>query len=1610
MLTRSKSKTPAETAVQPQGEDTMPDTIEAPTDMQTILAHLEHMHERITAMEARHNQQEEDRNMTQHEQEQRSSTPAMETDTPSTKTTTTTMTNTHPSFHEPKVGEPSKFGGKQSEFLSFITQCDAIFRMCAYSYPNDEYKVLFIITHLEGNALRWARDILANDEHPYRKDYKAFRSALFSLYDNHTYHQDAEDKLMSLKQTKSASAYAVEFQTLSASLNWNEEALCGRFFWGLKSTVKDAIMQQGRARKFDELRDQAVRFDQHQHRMRVEEQNRERPQAPGNRMQYPSTPIRPPRYSTPTNHGNLPQKRRFPPSSEERERRRALHLCFRCGGEGHTLNECPRKRRQGVVNAAPWRGQTRSRSHTPAPTPTHRPLTAPPTDTHNPVKLAVSTLAGVRALRHAQLTSISDTAPDLMRLPVTIPRYPTPISGLIDCGASLNFLHEDLVAQLKIDTRPCTPINVTVVDGRPLPPIRQQVTLVFNAPETYRETFYIAPIGIHHMILGMPWLTHANPVIDWKTRTVKPRLGQEPPTPPRTPDTQSTPEPSHRIYTILAPNSRKRKKPKKKSKKRSKKKSKKSVKPTGSPTTPTPTVSLTTGIHPTDQVYLIHVTPNHQLDAVATSMGEGQVQIPPEYQDLAEVFSETRANTLPPHRGQLDHPITLEEGAKPTYGPIYNLSETELSVLKSYIEEHIEKGFIRPSTSPFGAPVLFVKKADGSLRLCVDYRALNRMTIKNRYPLPLIAELLDRIVGAKYFTKIDLRSAYNLIRIALGDEWKTAFRTRYGHFEYLVMPFGLTNAPATFQSYINEAIREYLDEFCVAYLDDILIYSNSLEEHTGHVHKVLEKLLKHGLYAKLEKCQFHVQEIEFLGYVLSPTGVTISQKRIATILEWPVPKSIHDIQVFLGFTNFYRRFVENYSGVVTPITNLLRKNNKFEWSDDVQRAFEKLKSLFSNEPLLRHFNPELPIQLHTDSSGFAICGIISQLSDDRWHPVAYWSRKCTPAECNYDIHDREMLAIISAMKNWRHYLEGARHPVRILTDHKNLEIFMSTKILNRRQARWAELLADYDFVFEHIPGKKNPADGPSRRPDYAENAEELPAGTLFPKSAFRCLAATAARIQHTPTNDLRKRLIEALANDTVAQQHKKDISTQQNDVNAQQQHTQKQLWSCDNGLLLRNNLIYIPENDALRLEIMRMHHDDALAGHYSAVKTLDLLSRNYWFPGMSTYVKKYVETCNVCARGKAPRHLPHGELAPLPAPAGPWKGISCDFIVDLPKSHGYDSILVFIDRLTKMSHLIPCTKTATAPDFARMYMDYIIRLHGLPDSIVSDRGAIFTSRFWKSLANMMGTRQRLSTAFHPQTDGQTERMNQTVEQYLRMYCNYQQDNWAGLLSLAEFSYNNAYQQTIKCSPFYANYGYNPRFTVDPRTTNTTLPTPAAAALADKLKVLHEDLIEAIKVVQNYQAQYYDTKHKPITFQKGDRVWLRSVNIRTERQSRKLDWKRIGPFTITECIGTQAYRLELPKSMKIHPVFHVILLEPYKQSQIPGRTQEPPPPVIIEDIAQYEVEEILDSKVSRRRLLYLVKWKGYPDSENSWEMVANVKNAPLLIARFHTRYPEKPKSV
>jgi len=433
--------------------------------------------------------------------------------------------------------------------------------------------------------------------------------------------------------------------------------------------------------------------------------------------------------------------------------------------------------------------------------------------------------------------------------------------------------------------------------------------------------------------------------------------------------------------------------------------------------------------------------------------------VPSEYHEFADIFSKTKAETLPPHH-PYDLKINLEEGVQPPVDPIYSLSASEQEALKEFIEENLNMDFIRPTSSPHGAPVLFVKKKDGSLCLCVDFCGLDCIFKKDRYLLPLISDLLDSLRKARVYSKIDLCHAYHLVHIADSDEWKTAFRTHYGSFEWSIMPFGLTNAPTAFQRFMNDIFSDLLNVCVVIYLDNILIYSNNMSKHHRHVKEVLKHLCKAGLYAKAKKYKFHSKLVEYLGYILSSSGLTMSDDKVKIIQDWPVPKKVKNIQSFLGFAKFYRRFIFNYSDIVISLTCLTRKDIPWKFDSFCQDAFNSLKKVFTSAPILTHWIPDAQLIVETDASDYALAAILSVVNEDNEvHPVAFHSCTFTAVELNYDTHDKELLAIFEAFKIWWHYLEGSAYTIDIVTDYKNLEYFSTTKVLTQRQAQWSEYLS-----------------------------------------------------------------------------------------------------------------------------------------------------------------------------------------------------------------------------------------------------------------------------------------------------------------------------------------------------------------------------------------------------------------------------------------------------------------------------------------------------------------------------------------------------------------------
>jgi hypothetical protein len=398
--------------------------------------------------------------------------------------------------------------------------------------------------------------------------------------------------------------------------------------------------------------------------------------------------------------------------------------------------------------------------------------------------------------------------------------------------------------------------------------------------------------------------------------------------------------------------------------------------------------------------------------------------LPAEYAEYKDVFSKAASDTLPPHR-PYDHKIQLETDNTLGYSPLYQQSVDELLATKKYLEENLHKGFIETSQAPFASPILFVKKANGGLRFCIDYRKLNAITRKDRYPLPLIDETLARLGKARIFTKLDIRQAFHRIRMDPDSEELTTFRTRYGAYKCKVLPFGLTNGPATYQRYMNDILFDYLDVFCTAYLDDILIYSENELEHEEHVKKVLRRLREAGLQADIKKSEFSVKQTKYLGFIVGTNGIEVDPEKVEVVRSWQAPTTVKGVQSFLGFCNFYRRFIRDYGRIAKPLTRLTKKNTPFLFDQACHKAFKELKTRLTTAPILSHYNPQQRSMLELDASDGVVAGVFSQLNPDQhWHPIAYFSKTMAPAECNYEIHDKEMLAIIRALEQWRPELEG----------------------------------------------------------------------------------------------------------------------------------------------------------------------------------------------------------------------------------------------------------------------------------------------------------------------------------------------------------------------------------------------------------------------------------------------------------------------------------------------------------------------------------------------------------------------------------------------------------
>ena len=965
--------------------------------------------------------------------------------------------------------------------------------------------------------------------------------------------------------------------------------------------------------------------------------------------------------------------------------------------------------------------------------------------------------------------------------------------------------------------------------------------------------------------------------------------------------------------------------------------------------------------------------------------------IPESYQEFCQVFEKKSFDVLPPHR-PWDHAIDLVPNCKEFGGKVYRLSLDERRELDKFLDENLAAGKIRPSNSPYASPIFFKEKKEGSLRPVEDYRNLNAFTIKNHYPLPLISELIDQLAGAKIFTKLDVRWGFNNVRIREGDEHKAAFLTYRGLFEPLVMQFGLCNASATFQTMMNEVLKEEIaTRKVVDFVDDILIFTEDLQTHREMVKRVLHKLQENHLFLKLEKCEFEQATVEFLGLTISENSVTMNESKVSAIKEWPVPQNKKGLQRFLGFINFYRRFIKDFGKIARPL-HKLTGNMNWIWEDEQDKAFMELKSKICTAPVLAMPKDEGKFRIECDASGFAFGGVLSQQqADGKWHPLDFMSISMSPTERNYENYDRELLAIITALGKWRKYLLGAKEKFEIWSDHFNLTYFKKPQKLTRKQARWVVDLQQYDYTLHHIPGRlNNKADILSRRDGHDQGKGDNEDVTVLPPELFQRLLLVA----DAEDSNLIKRIQNS--SDKVEKSVKNHI--------LEKHH----FWlETEEGLIMWKNRVYVPKDDELREDIIRLHHDPPIIGHPGVKRTEELIVRNYWWPYISKDIKLYVSGCDACQRAKPNRQKLAAPLHPNETPTRPWEIISWDLIGPLPLSNNCDAILVIVDRLTKRMILEATNMELTSEGVARVLRDRVFRDHGLPSKIICDRDPRFVSKFMKEFFRLVGIEGNPSTAYHPQTDGQTERVNQEIEQYLRIFVNYKQTDWADWMSLAEFAYNDKINSATGFSPFFLDYGQHPWKGIEPRQLGRN---DSALDFADKMAKIRQDAISSLDHAANIMKRYYDKKRgKAVNYKVGDLVWLDAGNLTTMRPSKKLDYKRQGPFPVLEVYSNGRYKLQLPRQWRKHPVFNESVLLPYHPSLFPSQKGEPPPPPeLVDDELEYEAEKILDSRLSRGKLQYLVKWRGYPNEENTWEPEDNLKHSPNLLDEFHHKNPSAPR--
>lgn len=901
--------------------------------------------------------------------------------------------------------------------------------------------------------------------------------------------------------------------------------------------------------------------------------------------------------------------------------------------------------------------------------------------------------------------------------------------------------------------------------------------------------------------------------------------------------------------------------------------------------------------------------------------------------------------------------------------------------------------------------------------------------------------------GARVFSTMDMEQGFHQIRMDPHDQYKTAFRTCMGQYEFKVMPFGLRGAPGTFQAIMNHMFFKYIGKGVIAYLDDVLVYSNDENSHAELLDKVLRILDQHRMFPKISKCRFGTSAIEYLGYRISSTGITPSPEKIEAIRVWPEElTNVTQVRQFVGAVNYCRMFMgPTFTVIARPLFELLRKDVPFEWTDAHTQAVRTLKERLINYTTLQVPDPNKPFTLRTDASGFAIGAVLEQ----EGKPLGYLSKRMTPAEMRYATYDQEFLAVVTALLKWRTLLLASK--VTVYTDHRALQYILKLKAdkpVRGRVARWIDFLADFqNLKIVYQPGASNVvADALSRCPLHEEaqsgglakaatvSEKDTACETVLVVEQHDLEEARSSSDDVQSGNDARQGNGDPYFRETTpVQQHpaappwklrvggpmwltalqgcadfgepfKKALEVPGEPVRAELRGTLRDFKLVGNLLMVRLQGLWrvcVPTDRLCRQHVMYQMHDHPTAGHMGVRKTYDALARLYYWPGIRAYSRSYVESCPRCRAAKHVSTKRGGLLQSLSVPNRRWSHVSLDLILGLPLTRqGHDAILTLVDTVSKMAHFVPTTATVTTEGVVSLLADRLVRYHGLPNALVSDRDPRFTSEIWDCFCKRFMISKRLSSSWHPESDGQTERVHRTIEQVLRTYIQSDESAWEDLLPAAELAYNCTTHSSTGLTPFEVMIGENPLRACDLDVIDDLQPT-----VSPPMTKLFQQLVDRaaahILMAQARQKHYADQGRREVQFEVGDKVWV-STKFMQPQGAAKFQPRFIGPFPIVARIGEVAYRLELPASMQQHPVFHVSLLQrdkPRPPDMLQAEGWEPVQSAEVGEDAVYEVEHILDVRGEPPDEEYLVQWKGFPAEAATWEPLKNLDNCKNILRAF-----------